>query len=97
MNLVAADTVVIFDSDWNPQTDLQAMDRCHRIGQTRPVVVYRLVTRATVEQRMIELASAKRKLERLIMQKGGCTLSPPRKLLLFFFFQSFGLWAVPLD
>ena len=42
INLVAADTVIIYDSDWNPHMDNQAEDRCHRIGQTRPVVVYRL-------------------------------------------------------
>ncbi|CAN7978572.1 unnamed protein product, partial [Ixodes persulcatus] len=71
INLTGGDTVVLFDSDWNPQSDLQAMDRCHRIGQTRPVVVYRLVTRGTVEQRMVERASAKRKLEKIIMQKGA--------------------------
>ncbi|EEC00198.1 helicase, putative, partial [Ixodes scapularis] len=71
INLTGGDTVVLFDSDWNPQCDLQAMDRCHRIGQTRPVVVYRLVTRGTVEQRMVERASAKRKLEKIIMQKGA--------------------------
>ncbi|KAK8777624.1 hypothetical protein V5799_029032 [Amblyomma americanum] len=73
INLTGADTVVLYDSDWNPQCDLQAMDRCHRIGQTRPVVVYRLVTRGTVEQRMLQMAGAKRRLEKLIMQKG---LSP---------------------
>ncbi|XP_077491011.1 lymphoid-specific helicase-like [Amblyomma americanum] len=70
INLTGADTVVLYDSDWNPQCDLQAMDRCHRIGQTRPVVVYRLVTRGTVEQRMLQMAGAKRRLEKLIMQKG---------------------------
>ena len=41
VNLTSADTVIIYDSDWNPQADLQAQDRCHRIGQKRPVVVYR--------------------------------------------------------
>ena len=41
INLTAADTVIIYDSDWNPQQDLQAQDRCHRIGQTKPVMVYR--------------------------------------------------------
>lgn len=70
INLTGADTVVLYDSDWNPQCDLQAMDRCHRIGQTRPVIVYRLVTRGTVEQRIVEMAGAKRRLEKLIMQKG---------------------------
>jgi SNF2 family DNA or RNA helicase len=45
INLTAADTVIIFDSDWNPQNDLQAQARAHRIGQTKPVKVYRLLTR----------------------------------------------------
>ncbi|XP_041865622.1 lymphoid-specific helicase [Melanotaenia boesemani] len=69
INLTAADTVIIFDSDWNPQADLQAQDRCHRIGQTKPVVVYRLVTANTIDQKILERASAKRKLEQLVIHK----------------------------
>uniref|UniRef100_A0A3B4UXV6 Proliferation-associated SNF2-like protein n=1 Tax=Seriola dumerili TaxID=41447 RepID=A0A3B4UXV6_SERDU len=69
INLTAADTVIIFDSDWNPQADLQAQDRCHRIGQTKPVVVYRLVTANTIDQKTLERASAKRKLEQMIIHK----------------------------
>lgn len=49
INLTSADTVIIYDSDWNPQMDLQAMDRAHRIGQKNPVNVYRLITENTVE------------------------------------------------
>jgi len=67
INLTAADTVIIFDSDWNPQQDLQAQDRCHRIGQTRPVVVYRLVTAKTIDEKIVERAAAKRKLEKLVI------------------------------
>ena len=48
INLTAADTVIIYDSDWNPQMDLQAMDRAHRIGQKNPVNVYRMITENTV-------------------------------------------------
>ncbi|KAK9495073.1 SNF2 family N-terminal domain-containing protein [Lipomyces doorenjongii] len=70
INLMSADTVVLFDSDWNPQQDLQAMDRAHRIGQTRPVIVYRLATANTVEQTMLEKADAKRQLEKLVIQRG---------------------------
>jgi ATP-dependent DNA helicase len=70
INLVAADTVILFDSDWNPQQDLQAMDRAHRIGQTRPVIVYRLATRGTVEETLLLKADGKRKLEKLVIQKG---------------------------
>ncbi|XP_061820307.1 lymphoid-specific helicase [Nerophis lumbriciformis] len=69
INLTAADTVVIFDSDWNPQADLQAQDRCHRIGQTKPVLVYRLVTANTIDQKILERASAKRKLEQMVIHK----------------------------
>lgn len=69
INLTAADTVILFDSDWNPQQDLQAQDRAHRIGQTRPVIVYRLATKGTVEQLLLEKADGKRRLEKLIIQK----------------------------
>jgi ATP-dependent DNA helicase len=67
INLTAADTCIIFDSDWNPQQDLQAQDRCHRIGQTRPVIVYRLVTAKTIDEKIVERAAAKRKLEKLVI------------------------------
>merc|ERR1719188_943496 len=67
INLTAADTCIIYDSDWNPQQDLQAQDRCHRIGQTKPVMVYRLVTANTIDQRIVERAAAKRRLEKMII------------------------------
>ncbi|KAI9696277.1 MAG: hypothetical protein M1836_005830 [Candelina mexicana] len=70
INLAAADTVILFDSDWNPQQDLQAQDRAHRIGQTRPVVIYRLATKGTIEQTLLEKADGKRRLEKLVIQKG---------------------------
>ncbi len=63
INLVSADTVIIYDGDFNPQQDLQAMDRCHRIGQTKPVTVVRLLTVESIETRIFERASNKRKLE----------------------------------
>merc|ERR1712079_282516 len=69
INLTAADTCIIFDSDWNPQQDLQAQDRCHRIGQTKPVVVYRLVTAKTIDEKIVERAAAKRKLEKLVIHR----------------------------
>ena len=71
INFAAADTVILLDSDWNPQQDLQAMDRAHRIGQTRNVIVYRFATRNTVEQKLLESAEAKRRLEKLVIRKGG--------------------------
>ncbi|GAP90429.1 putative iswi chromatin-remodeling complex atpase isw2 protein [Rosellinia necatrix] len=71
INLATADTVILFDSDWNPQQDLQAQDRCHRIGQTRPVIIYRLATKGTVEEELLHSADAKRRLEKLVIKKGG--------------------------
>lgn len=70
INLVAADTVIFYDSDWNPQMDLQAQDRVHRIGQERPVLIYRLVTADSVESKILERASSKRKLEKVVIHKG---------------------------
>jgi len=71
LNLTAADTVVLFDCDWNPQNDRQAEDRAHRMGQTRPVTVVRLASAGTIEQRMLEVAERKRRLERVILDAGG--------------------------
>ncbi|KAG0146424.1 hypothetical protein CROQUDRAFT_44473 [Cronartium quercuum f. sp. fusiforme G11] len=70
INLVAADTVILFDSDWNPQQDLQAQDRVHRIGQTKPVLVFRLVSGNTIESKILQKASQKRKLETLVIGTG---------------------------
>jgi ATP-dependent DNA helicase len=71
INLASADTVILFDSDFNPQQDLQAQDRAHRIGQTRPVVIFRLATKGTVEEELLMNADAKRRLEKLVIKKGG--------------------------
>jgi len=60
INLTSADTVIIYDSDWNPQNDLQAQDRCHRIGQEKPVVVYRFVLKDTVDEMLVDRAQKKR-------------------------------------
>ena len=54
INLTAADTVIIYDSDWNPQNDIQAQARCHRIGQNKAVKVYRLITRNSYEREMFD-------------------------------------------
>ena len=70
LNLMTANVVVLYDSDWNPQIDLQAMDRAHRIGQTKIVQVYRLVTVNTMEVKMIERQALKLKLDSMIIQKG---------------------------
>jgi chromodomain-helicase-DNA-binding protein 7 len=67
LNLTVADTVIIYDSDWNPQNDLQAQARAHRIGQTRAVMVYRLLTRKTYEMHMFHQASLKLGLDRAVL------------------------------
>ena len=65
INLTAADTVIIYDSDWNPQNDLQAQARCHRIGQQKSVKIYRLITRNTYEREMFDKASLKLGLDKV--------------------------------
>ncbi|CAK1552715.1 unnamed protein product [Leptosia nina] len=75
LNLTGADSVVFYDSDWNPTMDAQAQDRCHRIGQTRDVHVYRLVTAATVEENILRKAEQKRTLGNLAIEDGHFTTS----------------------
>lgn len=70
INLTSADIVVLFDSDWNPQADLQAMDRAHRIGQTKQVYVYRFVTENAIEEKVLERAAQKLRLDQLVIQQG---------------------------
>ena len=70
INLTAADTCFLFDSDYNPHQDAQAQDRCHRIGQVKPVCVYRLITTNSVEIEMMEKQISKRKLERMTVIGG---------------------------
>ncbi|XP_044425418.1 CHD3-type chromatin-remodeling factor PICKLE isoform X3 [Triticum aestivum] len=67
INLATADTVIIYDSDWNPHADLQAMARAHRLGQTSKVMIYRLVSRGTIEERMMQLTKKKMILEHLVV------------------------------
>ena len=69
VNLATADTVIIFDSDWNPQNDIQAQSRAHRIGQTKQVNIYRLVTKFSVEEDIIERAKKKMVLDHLVIQR----------------------------
>lgn len=70
VNLQTADTVIIFDSDWNPSMDQQAQDRAHRIGQRREVLVVRLLTNKSIEESVMERASFKRGLEKKIIRAG---------------------------
>ena len=70
INLQTADIVIIYDSDWNPQMDLQAMDRAHRIGQKKQVRVFRLITEGTVEEKIVERAERKLYLDAVVIQQG---------------------------
>uniref|UniRef100_U5EY61 Putative chromatin remodeling complex swi/snf component swi2 n=1 Tax=Corethrella appendiculata TaxID=1370023 RepID=U5EY61_9DIPT len=70
INLATADVVIIYDSDWNPQMDLQAMDRAHRIGQKKQVRVFRLITENTVEEKIVERAEVKLRLDKMVIQQG---------------------------
>jgi SWI/SNF-related matrix-associated actin-dependent regulator of chromatin subfamily A member 5 len=70
INLTSADIVVLFDSDWNPQADLQAMDRAHRIGQKKQVQVFRMVTEQAIEEKVLERAAQKLRLDQLVIQQG---------------------------
>ena len=81
INLTAADTVILFDNDWNPQMDLQAIDRVHRIGQTKPVKIYRFLIRNSIEEILISKSSSKRFLEKLIIQMGEFKFNKLKKLM----------------
>jgi len=70
INLATADTVILYDSDWNPQVDLQAMDRAHRIGQKNPVMVYRMITENTVEEKIVDRQQVKLRWDNLVIQQG---------------------------
>lgn len=73
INLTGADTVIFYDSDWNPTMDAQAQDRCHRIGQTRDVHIYRLVSEKTIEENILKKANQKRLLGDLAIEGGNFT------------------------
>ncbi|KAG5518956.1 hypothetical protein PMAC_002487 [Pneumocystis sp. 'macacae'] len=70
INLTAADTVIFYDSDWNPSSDAQATDRAHRIGQMKQVTVYRFVTRGTIEERILERAKQKQQVQNIVISGG---------------------------
>ncbi|TRY56457.1 hypothetical protein DNTS_008703 [Danionella cerebrum] len=70
INLATADTVIIYDSDWNPHNDIQAFSRAHRIGQNRKVMIYRFVTKASVEERITQVAKKKMMLTHLVVRPG---------------------------
>jgi DNA helicase INO80 len=71
INLTSADTVIFYDSDWNPTIDSQAMDRAHRLGQTKQVTVYRMITRGTIEERIRKRALQKEEVQKVVMTGGS--------------------------
>ena len=73
INLIGADTVIFYDSDWNPAMDAQAQDRAHRIGQTRDVHIYRLISESTIEENILKKANQKRHLSQLSLEEGKFT------------------------
>ena len=73
INLTGADTVIFYDLDWNPAMDKQCQDRCHRIGQTRDVHIYRLVSEYTIEANILRKANQKRMLDDVVIQEGEFT------------------------
>lgn len=73
INLTGADTVIFYDSDWNPAMDKQCQDRCHRIGQSRDVHIYRFVSDHTIESNILKKANQKRQLDNVVIQEGDFT------------------------
>ncbi|TIB14158.1 hypothetical protein E3P92_02044 [Wallemia ichthyophaga] len=71
INLTAADTVIFFEHDWNPSNDQQAMDRAHRLGQKRQVTVYRLITKGTIDERIVKLARVKKDIQDMVVGQKG--------------------------
>lgn len=77
INLTAADTVIFYDSDWNPTVDQQAMDRAHRLGQLKQVTVYRMITKNTVEERIMQRAKQKDQIHKVVIAGGAFKDSAP--------------------
>jgi helicase SWR1 len=80
INLTGADTVIFYDLDWNPAMDKQCQDRCHRIGQTRDVHIYRFVSEHTIESNILRKANQKRMLDDVVIQEGDFTTDYLNKL-----------------
>ncbi|KAJ1327414.1 helicase SWR1 [Microdochium nivale] len=80
INLTGADTVIFYDQDWNPAMDKQCQDRCHRIGQTRDVHIYRLISEHTIEGNILRKASQKQMLDDVVIQEGSFTTDYLSKL-----------------
>ncbi len=71
INLTTADTIIIYDADYNPHADLQALSRAHRLGQTKKVMVFRMLTKGTVEERVMEMGKRKLAIDHLVIKKLG--------------------------
>lgn len=85
INLTAADTVIFYDHDWNPSSDAQAMDRAHRVGQTKQVTVYRLVARGTIEERILQMARAKKDVQDVVVgTKSVSDVAKPSEIVSLF-------------
>ncbi|KAJ3343396.1 putative DNA helicase ino80 [Gonapodya sp. JEL0774] len=87
INLTAADTVIFYDCDWNPTVDQQAMDRCHRLGQTKTVTVYKLITRGTIEERIQIRTKQKTQVQKTVISGGefeGTVQFKPREIASLF-------------
>ncbi|KAJ3331467.1 swr1 complex component [Blyttiomyces sp. JEL0837] len=80
MNLTGADSVIFYDSDWNPAMDAQAQDRAHRIGQTRDVHIYRLISEHTIEENILKKANMKRRMDSVVIQEGEFTTDFMKKV-----------------
>ena len=80
LNLTGADSIIFFDTDWNPAMDKQAQDRCHRIGQTRTVNIYRLITLSTIEENIFKKSIQKRELNYVVMEDGKFNTENVNKL-----------------
>jgi len=93
LNLTGADTVIFVEHDWNPQMDLQAMDRAHRIGQKRTVNVYRLITKNTVEEKIMSLQRFKLNIANSVVSSDNTSMNTmsTHQLLDLFSLQSYGL------
>nr|ODN79245.1 hypothetical protein L203_06050 [Cryptococcus depauperatus CBS 7841] len=85
INLTAADTVIFYDHDWNPSSDAQAMDRAHRVGQTKQVTVYRLIARGTIEERILRMARGKKDVQDIVVGSKSMTdIAKPSEIVSLF-------------
>ena len=94
LNLTGADTVIFVEHDWNPMKDLQAMDRAHRIGQKKVVTVYRLITRGTLEEKIMGLQKFKLQTANTIISTENASLQSmgTEQVTIRNFRQVFELW-----